>query len=133
MPENGPLHLSENIGFEDGNHPNSQDNSCVVLLCRVILGDCCKIKRNTHLNVIIILYDYPFSLDIMGSNLPIEGEYYPTDIKTHPPVNPSTHKPYDSILYFYTNNNGKRFTRVAIYDMGQIYPEYCVKYVRIPG
>lgn len=68
----------------------------------------------------------------MNSNMPIQGDYRPEDIETHPPVNPVTQKPYDSIMYFYSDGTNRKFKRVAIYDIGQIYPEYVVEYMRIP-
>lgn len=68
----------------------------------------------------------------MNSGMPIKGDYRPEDIGTHPPVNPATRKPYDSIMHFYTDSANRKFKRVAIYDVGQIYPEYCVEYERIP-
>lgn len=52
-------------------------------------------------------------------------------MKTHPPVNPMTNKPYDSVAYMDWDKEKKEFKRVAIYDAGQIYPEYIVMYKRV--
>lgn len=66
----------------------------------------------------------------MNGKMPIEGQYTEADLNTHPPVNPATHRPYDSVVYFHKDSKGNEFLRVAIYDAGQIYPEYVVAYSR---
>ena len=55
------------------------------------------------------------------------------DIESHPPVNPMTHRPYDSVLYVKTDSKGTQFKRVAIYDPGQVYVEYSIQYTRVCG
>lgn len=68
----------------------------------------------------------------MGVNMPIEGQYnLQQDVRTHPPVNPATHRPYDSVVYFENDCAGNDYLRVAIYDVGQIYPEYVFHYTRV--
>ena len=70
----------------------------------------------------------------MDTNMPIEGAYnLQRDLNTHPPVNPATHMPYDSVVYMRRDNKGQYFMRIAIYDAGQIYPEYAVCYSRSPN
>ena len=64
--------------------------------------------------------------------MPIEGAYDMKDIESHPPVNPMTHRPYDSVLYVKTDSKGAQFKRVAIYDPGQVYVEYGIQYKRVP-
>ena len=70
----------------------------------------------------------------MGVNMPVEGQYNPQqDLNSHPPVNPATHRPYDSVVYFEKDGAGNDYLRVIIYDVGQIYPEYAIHYARVSG
>ena len=64
--------------------------------------------------------------------MPVEGSYTEADLNTHPPFNPMTHKPYDSVVYSNMDGKGSPYKRVAIYDAGQVYAEYGVQYSRVP-
>ena len=62
-----------------------------------------------------------------------EGTYDMKDIESHPPINPVTHRPYDSVVYVQTANNKEiQFKRAMVYDAGQVYVEYGVEYTRAP-
>ena len=62
----------------------------------------------------------------------INMPYNMSDIPDHPPVNPRTGKTYDSVMYM-DYSTGVPFKRVAVYDVGQVYPEYVVCYTRNPA
>ena len=64
--------------------------------------------------------------------MPVSVSYREADLDSHPPVNPATGRPYDSVLYVKTDSKGTQYKRAAIYDSGQVYVEYGIQYARVP-
>ena len=83
--------------------PHDPDKVYELLLCRVVLGG----YRDRK-----IVYRSSFK-DILKS-----------------PQLTNDKRRFDSVVYFKPDINGDYVVRVAIYDAGQVYPEYVVRYKR---
>ena len=83
--------------------PHDPNQVYELLLCRVVLGEYADSNLVYRLN----------SKDILKS----------------PPLTREK-KPFDSVVYFKPEINGTYIARAAIYDAGQVYPEYVFRYRR---
>ena len=83
--------------------PHDPDKVYELLLCRVVLGE--------------------------YSNYKVVYRSNSKDILKSPPLT-ADKRPFDSVVYFKPGINGDYVARAAIYDAGQVYPEYIFRYKR---